>query len=91
MYSKDLIFEKIQKTLIKEFNIDKSLIEETSDFQTDLKMDSLDTIEFIMHLEEEFDIYIENKTLSTIHRINDLIDYIYKQKNKKIQQNGLIN
>ncbi|KAK3618619.1 mitochondrial acyl carrier protein [Elasticomyces elasticus] len=63
-------FDKVQ---------DPSKLSATSHFTNDLGLDSLDTVEVVMAIEEEFSIEIPDKEADAIHSVNQAIDYIMAQ------------
>ncbi|KAI0864793.1 acyl carrier protein-like protein [Xylaria cubensis] len=58
---------------------DPSNIKPTAHFSNDLALDSLDTVEVVMAIEEEFSIEIPDKEADTIHSVNQAVDYILSQ------------
>ncbi|KAI5859938.1 acyl carrier protein [Durotheca rogersii] len=60
---------------------DTSKISPTSHFSNDLGLDSLDTVEVVMAIEEEFSIEIPDKDADAIHSVNQAVEYILSQPN----------
>ncbi|KAI0449908.1 acyl carrier protein-like protein [Xylaria acuta] len=58
---------------------DTSNIKPTAHFSNDLALDSLDTVEVVMAIEEEFSIEIPDKEADAIHSVNQAVDYILSQ------------
>ncbi|KAJ9131705.1 hypothetical protein NKR19_g9478, partial [Coniochaeta hoffmannii] len=58
---------------------DPSKITSTAHFANDLGLDSLDTVEVVMAIEEEFSIEIPDKDADTIHSIDKAVEYITNQ------------
>ena len=69
-------FEKIKAIIADEMDLDPDTITEQSSFK-DLEMDSLDMVEIVMDVEDEFDITIE--TSEGLETIADLIELIRSQ------------
>ena len=67
------MFEKIRAIIVEKLDIDESQVTMDSKF-SDLKIDSLDMVEIIMDIEEDFDITIENN--EDLATVGDLIEYI---------------
>ncbi|MCJ1378030.1 Acyl carrier protein, mitochondrial [Xylographa soralifera] len=67
--------------LLKNFDkvSDASKLSNTSHFSNDLGLDSLDTVEVVMAIEEEFSIEIPDKEADAIHSIDKAVDYILAQ------------
>jgi acyl carrier protein len=68
-----MIFEKVKEVLIKELTLAEDEITLESNFE-ELGIDSLDLVELVMQLEEEFDITIEES--SDLKTVKDVVDYI---------------
>ncbi|KAI1207516.1 acyl carrier protein [Annulohypoxylon truncatum] len=60
---------------------DPANITPTAHFANDLGLDSLDTVEVVMAIEEEFSIEIPDKDADAIHSVNQAVDYILSQPN----------
>ncbi|KAK7745800.1 mitochondrial acyl carrier protein [Cytospora paraplurivora] len=58
---------------------DPSNIKATAHFANDLGLDSLDTVEVVMAIEEEFSIEIPDKDADTIHSVDKAVEYILSQ------------
>lgn len=58
---------------------DPSNIKPTAHFANDLALDSLDTVEVVMAIEEEFSIEIPDKDADAIHSVNQAVEYILSQ------------
>ncbi|KAI1773807.1 acyl carrier protein [Hypoxylon cercidicola] len=58
---------------------DPSNIKPTAHFANDLGLDSLDTVEVVMAIEEEFSIEIPDKDADAIHSVNQAVEYILSQ------------
>ena len=70
-------FEKVRNMIAEKMDMDPEEITEDTSFE-DMEIDSLDLVEIIMDLEEEFDISIE--TDENIKNVGELVDYIVKSK-----------
>jgi acyl carrier protein len=68
------------------FAYDKDKIKRTTTFVDDIGADSLDIVEFVMELEEEFDIQIPDDQAEKIKTVGEAIDYIEKAIKDKGQQ-----
>lgn len=70
-------FERVKKIIIEQLSIDKpeNILPEAS-FINDLGADSLDTVELVMALEEEFDIEIPDEEAEKITTVQAVVDYI---------------
>lgn len=72
------MFEKIKKILCENFDIDADIIEPTSVLKIDLGLDSLDVTEFLMCLEEEFDVLLDNEDFNTVRTPEDAVRAVEK-------------
>ena len=66
----------IEKIIAENLNIDQGLIKDDSNFVNDLGADSLNIVEVIMGIEEEFDIEIPDEDAEILHTVGDLNQYI---------------
>lgn len=71
-----MIFEKIQELISEQFNIEKDQINKETSFIDDLNADSLDLVEFIMAIEDEFEIEVEDEDMEEITTAGDVAEYI---------------
>ena len=76
--SGDIVFEKIRAIIADELGIEEDTIELESDLTDDLGADSLDAVELIMAIEEEFDIEIDDSTAQKIKTVQDIVDHLEK-------------
>lgn len=60
--------------------IQESKLTLTSSFKQDLGLDSLDTVEALVALEEEFDLEFPDKVSDGINNVQEAVDYIYEQE-----------
>ena len=70
------IAERIKKVTAETLKVDLSRVNETSRFVEDLGADSLDTVELVMALEEEFELEIPDEDAEKITNVQQAIDYI---------------
>ena len=78
----DAIFEKVKEVIIEQLAVEDDAIKLETSFIDDLGADSLDIVELIMALEEEFDLQIPDSEAEKIATVGDVVDYI-KAANKK--------
>ncbi len=69
-------FERVQKVVAEQLSVDPSEISEQASFIEDLGADSLDVVELVMKLEEEFDIEIPDEDAEKIRTVGDAVRYI---------------
>ena len=71
-------FEKLQKIIAEVLNLSEEEIRPDSTFVDDIGADSLDVLQLIMGIEEEFDIEIDNEEAEKITTVQDAVDQIKK-------------
>jgi len=69
-----MIFEKVRDIIAAQLDIDPATITLESRLVDDLKADSLDIVELIMDLEQEFDVEIPDEELPNVHTIGDIVE-----------------
>lgn len=72
----DELFQKVKSIIAQQLGADESEITEDAHFIEDLGADSLDTVELVMALEEEFGIEISDEDAEKIQTVGDVIKYI---------------
>ena len=70
------ILDRVKKIVVEQLSIEEAEVNEDSSFIEDLGADSLDIVELIMALEEEFGIEIPDEDAEKIQTVNDAIEYI---------------
>jgi len=73
---RDEIFEKLKKLITDVLDIKKEKISFESKFLEDFGADSLDIVEMVMAIEEEFNIEIPDEDVEKVLSVNDVINYI---------------
>jgi len=74
--SSEEIFEKVKEIIIDQLGATESSVTTEASFIDDLGADSLDIVELIMALEEEFDMEIPDADAEKIVTVNDVVEYI---------------
>ena len=70
------IFDKVKEIIVKELKIDADKVKPEASLKDDLGADSIDAVEVIMSLEDEFNISISDDAAQNIKTVQDLVDYI---------------
>ncbi len=70
------IFEKVKKIIVEQLGVADTSVTMEASFIDDLGADSLDIVELIMALEEEFDMEIPDEDAEKIVTVSDVVDYI---------------
>ena len=73
--------EKEKEIIVDQLGVDENQVVTSAAFIEDLGADSLDTVELVMALEEEFDIEISDESAEKISKVQDAIDYINNNTN----------
>ena len=76
----DDIESKVKGIIVENLGVDAASVAPAASFVNDLGADSLDTVELVMALEEEFDIEIPDEEAEKIQTVGQAIDYIKAHK-----------
>lgn len=71
-----MTFEKVKQIIAEQLGIDEGTINMETDLVNDLKADSLDVVELIMEIEQEFEMDIPDEVLKEVKTIKDIVEYI---------------
>jgi acyl carrier protein len=74
--SPEEIFDKVKEIIIEQLGVAEAAVVTEASFIDDLGADSLDIVELIMALEEEFDLEIPDSDAEKIVAVGDVVDYI---------------
>ncbi|MBE5039038.1 acyl carrier protein [Oscillospiraceae bacterium DSM 107454] len=70
------IFEKVKEITVEQLGVEEDAVTMDASFINDLEADSLDIVELMMALEEEFDIEIPDEDAEKIATVSDAVEYI---------------
>ncbi|TCL58301.1 acyl carrier protein [Hydrogenispora ethanolica] len=70
------IFAKVKEIVVEQLGVDEEEVSEQASFVDDLGADSLDIVELVMALEEEFDLEIPDEDAEKITTVGDAVNYI---------------
>lgn len=70
------LFNSIKRMIVDQLGVDEETISENSSFVDDLNADSLDMVELVMAMEQEFDIEIPDDVAEKVVTVKDAVDYI---------------
>jgi acyl carrier protein len=70
------IEERVKQIVAEQLGVDEAQVTNEAAFMDDLGADSLDTVELVMALEEEFDIEISDEDAEKIQTVQDAVSYI---------------
>ncbi|MBF0432966.1 MAG: acyl carrier protein [Fibrobacteria bacterium] len=71
--------EKISKVIVEKLGVKEEQVKPEATFVDDLGADSLDQVELIMALEDEFDIEIPDDEAEKLKKVSDVLDYVKKK------------
>jgi acyl carrier protein len=74
------IIDKVKSIIIEQLGVEESEIKDEASFIDDLGADSLDIVELVMALEEEFDLEIPDEDAEKIRTVGDAIKYIQEHQ-----------
>ena len=70
------VFERVSKVVVDRLGVDESEVKLEASFRDDLGAESLDVVELVMELEDEFDMEISDEDAEKIATVGDAISYI---------------
>ena len=72
------IYDRVKEVLVEQLGVDEGDVNEKASFQEDLDADSLDLVELIMELEDQFGVKISDEDAQGIQTVGQAVDYIAK-------------
>lgn len=73
-------FQRVKKVSVEELGVKEEEVTESASFTDDLGADSLDVVELVMALEEEFGIEIPDEDVTQLKTVNEVVRYIDEKK-----------
>lgn len=70
------IFERVKKIVVDRLGVDEAEVTTEASFKDDLGADSLDVVELVMELEEEFDLEISDEDAEKVTTVGEVVKYI---------------
>jgi acyl carrier protein len=75
-----MVFEKVKELIVEQLDIDPSMVTMETDFMKDLEADSLDAVEIILGVEEEYGIEIPDEIAENFTKVGDIVKYVEEHK-----------
>jgi acyl carrier protein len=70
------VYDRMKKIIVEQLGVDEADVTPQASFVEDLNADSLDLVELIMSLEEEFNLEISDEDAEKIHTVSDALEYV---------------
>ncbi|MCD8026875.1 MAG: acyl carrier protein [Clostridiales bacterium] len=71
-----MVLEKVKTILSEQFDVEEDKITAETDLQEDLGADSLDVVDLLMSIEDEFDVEVPDEEIENIKTVGALVSYI---------------
>lgn len=76
-----MVFEKIREIIMEQLNVDEDSVAMNTHLMKDLEADSLDAVEIIMAIEDEFEIEIPDEEAEKFQSVSDIVKYVEDKTN----------
>jgi len=70
------VFDRVKEIIVEQLDVEESQVTMEASFRDDLEADSLDVVELVMELEDEFDLEIADEEAESINTVGDAVNYI---------------
>lgn len=70
------VFDRVKEIIVEQLDVEESQITMEASFRDDLEADSLDVVELVMELEDEFDLEIADEEAENINTVGDAVNFI---------------
>ncbi|MDD9147093.1 MULTISPECIES: acyl carrier protein [unclassified Sporolactobacillus] len=78
--AEDDVLERVKKIVVDRLDVDEADVKPEASFKEDLDADSLDIVELVMELEDEFNLEISDEDAEKIQTVGDVVTYIQSHK-----------
>ncbi len=76
-----MTFEKIREIIVEQLGVDESAVNLETSLMKDLEADSLDAVEIIMAIEDEFEIEVPDEEAEKFQNVGDIVKYVEEKIN----------
>lgn len=76
-----MVFDKVKGIIIEQLGVEESAVGNETSLMKDLEADSLDAVEIIMAIEDEFGIEIPDEDAEKFHNVGDIVRYVEEKTN----------
>jgi acyl carrier protein len=77
----NMVFEKVKEIIVEQLGVDEDKVQPDTHLMKDLEADSLDAVEIIMAIEEEYGIEIPDEDAEKFQKVSDLVDFVEEKSN----------
>ena len=75
-----MVFEKVKSLIVEQLDVDPETVTMDTDFMKDLEADSLDAVEIILGVEDEYGIEIPDEVAENFTKVGDIVKYVEEHK-----------
>ena len=75
-----MVFEKVKSLIVEQLDVDPETVTMDTDFMKDLEADSLDAVEIILGVEDEYGIEIPDEVAENFTKVGDIVKYVEENK-----------
>ena len=75
----DTMYEKVQAILARQLRVDPAIVTPEAQIKKDLGADSLDILQLLMRIEDQYGITIPDKALATFNTVGDVVAYLEQE------------
>ena len=75
-----MVFEKVKELIVEQLDVDPEIVTMDTDFMKDLEADSLDAVEIILGVEDEYGIEIPDEVAENFTKVGDIVRYVEEHK-----------
>ncbi|HRU96666.1 acyl carrier protein [Ruminococcus sp. XPD3002] len=73
-----MTFDKIKELIVEQLGVEEDVVTPEANIQDDLGADSLDIVDLIQTIEDEYDLSIPDEAIEEIKTVNDIVNYVEK-------------